>query len=223
MQDRSGNARAVPASAPAQTGRVRVASAAFCMLVVLGACAPATPDASAPPVATAEQSPAAAAPADTAAPAAAAVAPAAVPDAASAAAPDAVTLPVHFSVDDPRLGTQVGVRTPGMGLSTSGRAGFLVFGGYTPLPAGRYEAVLQGSAQPGHAGTLYADVAAGKGTEVITSLEVAPAALDAAALSGALAVVPFDLASPRTDIEVRLRVTPESKVTVAGFEIRARP
>jgi hypothetical protein len=131
--------------------------------------------------------------------------------------------PLRIGVDDPRVGTQVGVRAPGMGLATSGRPGWLVFGGYSPLPAGRYEALIQGSAQPGHAGTLYADVAAGKGTEIITSLEGAPDALDAAALSGALVVVPFDLAAPRSDVEVRLRVTEASKVTVSGLEIRARP
>jgi hypothetical protein len=179
--------------------------AAFGLALALAACAPSPPE-SAAPVGAAP--PAQAASTEVPAP---------------ASTPTAAMQPLRIRVDDPRVGTAVGVRTPGMGLATSGRPGWLVFGGYSPLPAGRYEALVQGSAQPGHAGTLHAEVAAGKGTEIITAVDVAPDALDAAALSGALVVVPFDLAAPRSDIEVRLGVTEASKVTVSGLEIRTRP
>jgi hypothetical protein len=179
--------------------------AAFGLALALAACAPSPPESAAP---------VGAAPPELAASTE-------VP--APASTPTAAMQPLRIRVDDPRVGTAVGVRTPGMGLATSGRPGWLVFGGYSPLPAGRYEALVQGSAQPGHAGTLHAEVAAGKGTEIITAVDVAPDALDAAALSGALVVVPFDLAAPRSDIEVRLGVTEASKVTVSGLEIRTRP
>jgi hypothetical protein len=188
---------------------------AVALAIALAACGPA-PDANAPVPAAAD----AATPATVAsAPAPAALA--AVPPAVVPAAAPAPSLRV--AVDDPRVGTEVGVRTPGMGLGTSGKPGWLLFGGYSALPAGRYELAVQGFAQPGHAGLLYVDVAAGKGTQIIAAADVAPDALDAAALSGALVLLPFELDAARDDVEVRVRVTAASKVSVSGFEIRPRP
>jgi hypothetical protein len=203
---REANQRKSTMQHPTSVAAYLRAGGAFGLVLALAACAPPTPESATPPVG-------ASAPAQAAS--------TTVP--APGSTPPGAMQPLRIRVDDPRVGTAVGVRTPGMGLATSGRPGWLVFGGYSPLPAGRYEALVQGSAQPGHAGTLHAEVAAGKGTEIITAVDVAPDALDAAALSGALVVVPFDLAAPRSDIEVRLGVTEASKVTVSGLEIRTRP
>jgi hypothetical protein len=197
----------------AERGRLaRNAVCAFALAAVLAGCGPA-PDPNAPPASDAAAT----------LPAAPAATATAAPPPAPATSTTKAMEPLRVAVDDPRVGTEVGVRTPGMGLGTSGKPGWLVFGGYSALPAGRYELALQGFAQPGHAGRLYVDVAAGKGTEIIAAADVAPEALDAAALSGALVLLPFELAAPRADIEVRVRVTPASKVSVSGFEIRPRP
>jgi hypothetical protein len=208
MRKTKGNAGAPAHRSDAVATLVR--GAALAGLLALGAC---------------REAPDAGAPAASPAPAPVATAPAV---AASAAVPAAATLPapaqpLRIGIDDPRIGSEVGERTPGMGLGTTGRAGWLMFGGYSQVPAGHYELVLRGFVQPGHAGPLHVDVAAGKGTDVIAAVEADPAALDAAALSGALVVMPFDLASDRADLEVRVRVLPESKLSVSGFEIRPRP
>ncbi|GAA0574240.1 glycosyltransferase [Caenispirillum bisanense] len=56
--------------------------------------------------------------------------------------PDGV---MRYWGNDPRLHTQVGERA-GRGMRTTGRAGFLVFGPYVPLSAGRYRLAVHGTA-----------------------------------------------------------------------------
>lgn len=197
------------------TPAIRMCALGLGVVLVLAGCRDAQPPAAMP----AGAMPAADAAAADAMPADAMPAPAPSATPAAALPPGA---PMHFSVDDPAIGTEVGARTPGLGLATSGRAGWLMFGPYAVLPAGRYEVAVQGVAQPGHAGPLHVDVAARKGVQVIAAVEAPPAALGSAAASGALVLLPFDLPSATRDIEVRVRVTPESKVSVSGFEIRPR-
>ena len=109
-------------------------------------------------------------------------APAAAPE-VSGASPAATPAPAapfleSISSDDARLGTEVGERRLGLGLTTTGKTGWLMFGPYIPLPAGKYEVTLQGLAQDGHAGVVHFDVVQGKGTEAIAAVELdAPALL----------------------------------------------
>ena len=131
--------------------------------------------------------------------------------------------PWRFPTDDGRIGNTVGKRVPGSGLVADGRAGWLVFGPYLHLEAGHYEARYEGSVDAGHAGPLHLDIARDKGATVITAVDLAPAALADPAAGGALAVLPFELATPVDDIEVRVRVEAGSRVTVSGIEIRRKP
>lgn len=132
-------------------------------------------------------------------------------------------MPMRFSVDDPRIGSLVGARTPGMGLSSDGRPGWMVYGPYVTVPAGHYDAVVQGALQAGHDGPLHVDVAAAKGTQVIAAVDAPLADLAPPAAGGALVVLPFDLAVDTPDVEVRVRVTETSRVSVSGVDIRPRP
>lgn len=93
-------------------------------------------------------------------------APAAAPE-VSGASPAATPAPAapfleSISSDDARLGTEVGERRLGLGLTTTGKTGWLMFGPYIPLPAGKYEVTLQGLAQDGHAGVVHFDVSRAK-------------------------------------------------------------
>lgn len=140
---------------------------------------------------------------------------------AATAAPVALVLP--FTTDDARIGTEIGERSLGLGLSTTGKTGWLMFGPYIPLPAGNYQLALQGSVQAGHAGVVHVDVAQGKGTEVLAAAELdAPALLSPSSPDG-IVVLPFTLKEASSNLEVRVRVTDTSKLSISGYVIRAVP
>lgn len=166
----------------------------------LGACSPAPP---------------------TPAPAPAPIIEAAPPVAPPITAPAPVRL--RYSTDDPSIGSEVGLRTLGLGTSTTGKAGWLVYGPYVPLAAGNYEAVLEGIVDPGHAGVVYVDVAHAKGEKIVAAVDVDASALLAAPGADGLLVLPFTLAESVTDLEVRVRVTEASNLSVAAYQIRSVP
>ena len=91
------------------------------------------------------------------APAATATTPEKIP-VASAPAPTLAMTPASvllpFSTDDARIATQVGKRSLGSGMASTGQEGWLIFGPYIPLPAGHYRVELQGSVYKGHAGMI---------------------------------------------------------------------
>jgi hypothetical protein len=153
----------------------------------------------------------------------AAAAPVVAPTASAVAPLPASLAPLHFSSDDARLGSEVGQRMPGAGLVADGRAGWLVYGPYVHLDAGRYEARFEGSVDAGHEGPLHLDIASDKGRTVVTAVELASAALADPSAGGALAVLPFELAAGVDDIEARVQVEASSRVTVSGIEIRQLP
>ena len=126
--------------------------------------------------------------------------------------------PLHFSTESPAIGTEVGIRSLGVGTTTSGKAGWLLFGPYVALPAGNYQAAVHGVTLPGHAGSIYVDVAAGKGTRIIVALDLDPAALAAARSPDGMIVLPFTLADPVEDLEFRIRVTEQSQMSVSTID-----
>jgi len=144
------------------------------------------------------------------------------------AAPVAAVVPaapqrLSISADDPRLGTEVGERTLGQGLSTTGKTGWLMFGPYIPLPAGSYQVALQGMVHEGHAGVVHVDVAQAKGTDVLAAAELDAPALLAPVSPDGIAVLAFTLAHDTDSLEVRVRVTDASKLSISSFVIRAVP
>lgn len=128
-----------------------------------------------------------------------------------------------ISTDDVRIGTEVGERVLGRGLSSTGRAGWLMFGPYVALPAGNYQVALQGAVHEGHAGVVYLDVARGKGTEVLAAVNLEEAVLRTPPSPDGIAVLGFTLEQPATDLEVRIRVVEASKLSVSRIVIRAVP
>lgn len=136
----------------------------------------------------------------------------------AAAVPAESFQPLHFSTESPAIGSEVGIRSLGVGTTTSGKAGWLLFGPYAALPAGNYQAAVQGVMLPGHAGSIYFDVAAGKGTRIIAALELDPAALAAARSPDGMIALPFTLANPVDDLELRIRVTEQSHLSVSTID-----
>ena len=137
--------------------------------------------------------------------------------------PGPATLVLHYSTDEPTIGSEVGERQLGAGTHTTGRPGWLLFGPYAALPAGRYRAELQGFAEPGHAGVVHVDVARDKGATVVAAVELDAAQLADSATQDGWVVLPFTLAEPASDIEVRVRVGDAAQLAVSGYVIRAVP
>ena len=149
--------------------------------------------------------------------------PAPAPPASPADAAPSAPLVLSFAADDVRLGTEVGERTLAEGIVTTGKTGWLMFGPYIPLPAGKYQVALQGLVHEGHAGPVHVDVAKGKGTEVLAAADIDAPALLAPASPDGIVVLPFALAKDSSNLEVRVRVTDASKLSLSGFVIRAVP
>jgi len=143
------------------------------------------------------------------------------------AAPPAVaarpSVQLSFSTDSAAIGSEIGQRNLGAGISTTGKPGWLVFGPYIAMDAGNYEAILVGFVEPDHAGSVHVDVASEKGERVIAALELDTAALLAGQSPGAMVVLPFTLESPVKDLEVRLRVDETSRLAVSEIQIRSKP
>jgi hypothetical protein len=148
--------------------------------------------------------------------------PAALPGGAPASAP-ASTFDREFTVDAPNVGSEVGERAAGVGLRSTGRAGWLAFGPYVALPRGKYVVEVRGTVDAGHAGELHVDVADAKGANVIAAVDVAPHAIGPSATAGVLATLAFELPADSEDFEVRVRVNEASRLSVSGYRIRATP
>lgn len=157
------------------------------------------------------------------APAPVAAAPAAASASAATSAAAGGTLVLHYSTDEPTIGSEVGERRLGAGTTTTGRTGWLLFGPYVALPAGRYRVEMQGFAEPDHAGSVHVDVARDKGATVVAAVELEAAQLVESASEDGWVVLPFTLAAPAADIEVRMRVSDASRLSVSGYVIRAVP
>lgn len=118
----------------------------------------------------------------------------------------------HYSGADIGLFSQVGQRDDSA-LESTGQKGFLLFGPYVQLPAGRYIARLSGQCESGGPG-VWVDVARNTGEHVITRLE-----LPEGVSLGQIAELPFELTDPASDLEVRMWVTAEARVRIEALDI----
>ncbi|MEK6420540.1 MAG: glycosyltransferase [Burkholderia gladioli] len=122
----------------------------------------------------------------------------------------------RFTGSDPRMRTHVGVRTD-QSMDTTSTAGFLMFGPYLALPAGTYAVRIVGSmGERGASGTAV-DIAVNGGATVL-----AEGTLDTTAPEGLLAVLPLDLESACTDLEVRVKVTEACDLSISLIEVVSR-
>lgn len=115
---------------------------------------------------------------------------------------------------DARLGSQVGKKN-GLDVLTTGVEGCLLHGPYLSLLPGRYQVRLHG--QVNHLGTppAYVDIAAQKGTEILSSyvLVVKAANMDI------LLETELYLEKAVTDFEVRVWVDADSDLSISKLEI----
>ena len=112
----------------------------------------------------------------------------------------------------PEIGSQVG-RRQGDTLFSAGQKGFLMFGPYASVPAGRYRLVIYGRAERVPGGAWY-DAASGKGLERV--LPVTPLSR---ARPGVLAEAEFHLPESVSDLEVRVWVDEHDEVSLQAFAL----
>ena len=120
-----------------------------------------------------------------------------------------------FPANDPRLQHQVG-RLDRREMASDGRSGFLLYGPYASLPADAYRLRVFGRWQSDTGQPAWLDVVTsqGRARAVHQALEVGQSAGD-----GMLADVDFALEDDTRDLEIRLWVSDESKLSVRGFEL----
>jgi hypothetical protein len=114
-----------------------------------------------------------------------------------------------FPADDPRLYSHVG-RLDGGARTSTGTEGFLLFGPYIPLPAGRWCAMLTGNFDP-NGSAIRAEVVAKHGTQVFSQREVT-SVLDSLS-------VPFELSAEVQDLEVRLWLPAQAIAYLLGLRL----
>jgi glycosyltransferase involved in cell wall biosynthesis len=120
----------------------------------------------------------------------------------------------RFPANDPRMQHQVGVREREAWRS-DGRAGFLTYGPYARLPAGRYALRAHGAwSAPGEA---WLDVVLEQGRHPVLHQPQAPGAAGA---DGLLADATLVLDVDATDLEIRLWVAADAGLRLDGFELR---
>jgi hypothetical protein len=140
-------------------------------------------------------------------------------DAAAAPAP----LHLEFSADTGVIGTQVGVRMPGAGVASHGQPGWLAFGPYAALPAGRYRARVLGRVLPDHAGHVHADVALEQGKVLLAALELDAAQVKAGVSGPVLFTMDFQVPQAVQGVEVRVQVDDQARLGVTGVQIDSMP
>lgn len=154
--------------------------------------------------------------------------PIAAPDPKAVAAPKPVAAanrptPITFTSDDPRVASEAGLRTAGLDLSTIGKRGLLAFGPYIPLAPADYEVEFKIVVHPGHAGVVRFDVVHSLGNQTLAAKDLDAATLAASVVDGTLTTLPFTVPEPVTDLEVRVIVTEQSKLSVSGYTVRPKP
>lgn len=119
---------------------------------------------------------------------------------------------LRLPASDPRIFSQVGTRSVDR-IETSGESGILLFGPYMPLAAGTYRIHLHGTIDV-LTGNEWFDISSGGGS--VTSLRLSPIASE----SGTWLVdAEFSLQEAATDIEFRIWVEEQTRLSFVGIEI----
>lgn len=113
-----------------------------------------------------------------------------------------------------RLHTVVGKRL-GRNVSTTGEAGFLLFGPYISLTAGDYQVLIRGEIGGSDLVGVRADICVNAGADVL-----AETVLDNPDENGNFAILNVSLEFPCTDFEIRVWVGAESNLTISSIKIQ---
>lgn len=120
----------------------------------------------------------------------------------------------RFWGGDSRLGTQVGKRT-GRNIESTGQAGYLIFGPYIPLTAGKYQVLIKGVIKKLGDAQIHVDIAAATGSVIL-----AEQALISPSADDVFAKIPLILEKNHTDVEIRILVGSNSDVEISLIEIQ---
>jgi hypothetical protein len=123
-----------------------------------------------------------------------------------------------FPVTDDRLKRQVG-SLERQQLSTDGRGGFLVYGPYASLPAGRYRLRVLGEWQGEEETRAHVDIVTARGQQTVLHAALAREL----AVAGCLLEETFALAADVSDLEMRLQVDTSTQLRVFGIELLGLP
>jgi hypothetical protein len=118
----------------------------------------------------------------------------------------------YYPAIDIRFTSKTGQRD-GSELVSSGRAGLLLHGPYAKLPAGRYMARFYGHCEADAKGG-WVDACFDKGATVLTRVE-----LGDSFKPGVIAELPFEIAQPVNDLEIRLWMPAKATVRVKSLSI----
>lgn len=114
---------------------------------------------------------------------------------------------------DNRLGSQTG-RKNGRDIVCTGTAGYLLFGPYLKLDAGRYQLIIRGESDVISLAGARIDIAVDKGDTIIGE-----GFLTASNQSGCLWDMLFNLDKKCTDLEVRIWVSENTNLSISMIEI----
>lgn len=120
----------------------------------------------------------------------------------------------RFRGRDPRIKTEVG-RHDGQALVSTGRAGYLSFGPFIDLAAGRWRVEVRGTGSPGSLRNCYIDCSTAGGAEVLWKRELATQPLD----ESILFLHQFELVRPARGFELRVHVSAAAEVRLDGIEL----
>lgn len=119
----------------------------------------------------------------------------------------------RFAGSNNRFTTQVGKREDRHIVTTS-QTGYLLFGPYIPLDAGRYKVTIHGKFRKNNAAGARMDIAVDKGSSILGM-----SALSESDENDNLATLLISLNSPCTDLEVRIWVSESTDLKVSMIEI----
>lgn len=114
---------------------------------------------------------------------------------------------------DIRLSSHVGRRENGA-IASTGREGFLIYGPYATLSAGRYSARLEGWLQSSESGDIWLDICSDRGMQVLTRQD-----LISTTEPGAISDCTFDLTEAVSDLEVRVWVAAQAEMRIDMLRI----
>lgn len=114
---------------------------------------------------------------------------------------------------------------PGVGIvadgkiSSTGKAGYLVYGPYAALDAGTYQVVIDGTVESLPEGAhATVDMVSNQGNSKLGSADIASAPAAGAPLATFVATVPANA----TDVEVRVFVPETARVSVSGYRVQSQ-
>lgn len=135
-------------------------------------------------------------------------------------APAIPTTSLVRAVGKDELPSEPGVGMLGNGMiSSTGKAGYLVYGPYAALDAGTYQVTLDGTFESLPEGShATVDVVSNQGANILGSAEISSAPAAGAALADFVATVP----ASATDVEVRVFVPDKGRVSVSGYRVQPK-